>query len=208
MNYPNYTVVPEMLSRSELHKLRQLTSTETPQKQWYGRQTYWNETFEPGYHKVKKNFTYVIDKMSAIFLEKIEEMGENISNHNISLEISLDLGVSIYKKEKENEMFWHRDAIEVDQEIKFPQYSMVLLLTRNDGVWNGGDFVLQKGGRYAADGKTWENSRDPMVTLVPKYNQAVIFRNDNSGHKVTALIPKKEVAISRYVAIITCFFRD
>lgn len=205
-----YKIIPNALPESSINALKDFTINTSPKKQWYGRLTFWKENFQAiqnGYHA----FTYhhltdhpgntSIDELTGLFLRTIQIFGEDLNNRTIDLEVYIDRNEVNKEESKKSGLFWHRDGISTKNGVSFTDYSMVYLLS-NEQEWKGGDMHLQQGGK-PIDSQSWENSNEPILTIQPRYNQAVIFKNSDSAHSVDAIDPIGE-SVQRDVVIITC----
>jgi hypothetical protein len=213
---PVYTVIPNALHESDLEILHRLTQSNAAKKQWYGRYTFWQEVFEARVssfqdqisfsHSIEGEALPVINRLSSLFLAEIERLGAEITGKRIILESYLDRNVVVPDQMATSGMFWHRDVIQVDGVKRTAHYSMILLMNGKTAEWEGADLVLQQGGEYEnKNSYSWINSEHPEVLVKPTYNQVIIFRNFDSGHKVTPLKPLSSEPVSRDVFITTCF---
>lgn len=213
---PLYKIIPNVLDEDNTKTLEKLTQTETGQKQWYGRTTYWAETFNAKVdntgqitieHKKKHFGTTAIDNLTILFLKTIENFNVDIKNRTVSLQIYLDRNDVTKQDSATSGMLWHRDRVttnvksdSADCVAKFADYSLVYLMSP-ENQWKGGEMLLQKGGE-AISRQEWKNSQNPITTITPRCNQAVIFKNSDSAHHVNPIEPINESA-QRDVVIIT-----
>lgn len=213
---PQYVLIHDVLEEVEMSQLQQLTENTQPNLLWYGRYNFFKESFAANIDKSNDNieFTHfnhhpcnvITDKLAQIFLTKVQEFGED-SKKRIVLEVYLDRNMVTLESSSSSGMFWHRDSIVVDGKKQIADFTMILLINGKIQNWNGADIVLQLGGQYAEDaGYTWINSSFPKVMTPICYNQALIFKNSNTGHMVTPLIPLDNLPVHRDVFIITGYF--
>lgn len=215
------------------------TPNQTSKTQWYDRQTLYREAFcfDPSTrsfdHLIEPSFPAnnseidlqpVIDKLSLILIKQAVRDRPKLLSHQdssiVNLEVYLDQA-EVTENNSTGGMFWHQDDIRIPvdhlaEDIhQVPHYSLALLLTDQKGnTWSGGDLVLQTGGHYwPAEGedRQWVLSTDnPLVRLESKYNQAIIFRNDNAGHQVTPVLllggSEQPKVVRRRVLIIGAYF--
>jgi len=92
-------------------------------------------------------------------------------------------------------MDWHQDP----GEDYTPQadYSLVLMLSDQndpDTGWNGGVFNLRPG--LPTDTQT-----GPIESIIPRYNQGILFDNQANSHAVTEVLPLNKTAIRDLVVI-------
>ncbi len=216
MKEPLFSVMPGVLLEEEIQLLHQLTHISTLELQWYGRQTFWKETFEAKIsedgitiafiHEKESEFLPIIDKLTALWLSRLQEFGVDIMHKRIRLESYLDRNTVDLNNMVSSGMFWHRDIIHVDGSKRIADYSMILLMNGKNQEWEGADLVLQRGGDYKEEGRyLWVNSENPLITIRPAYNQAIIFRNSDSGHMVTPLKPLSHLPVLRDVFITRCY---
>jgi len=212
---PSFLVFPNILLDQEIRVLHQLTYESTPEQQWYGRATFWQEIYEAKVsedgesiifnHEKESKFLAIIDKLTSLWLRRLPELGADLRGKRIILETYLDRNVVEPENMGSSGMFWHRDSIHVDGSKKIADYSMILLMNGKNQEWEGADLILQQGGSYKEKNSyVWVNSENPLVTIRPVYNQAIIFRNLDSGHMVTPLKPLSHLPIFRDVFITTC----
>lgn len=215
---PQFVLVSEVLDESEMAQLQQLTQECQPNLLWYGRYNFLRATFEANVNNVHDIiFTHVdeypsdvvVDKLSNIFLTQVQAFGVDIINQKIALEVYLDRNIVILESAASSGMFWHRDSIVVDGQKQVADYTIILLMNGKVPDWQGADIVLQLGGGYAEEETyNWINSRFPEIIVHPRYNQAIIFKNSNTGHMVTPLIPLTNAPVQRDVLIITCYLQQ
>lgn len=94
-------------------------------------------------------------------------------------------------------MDWHQDPGE-DYDPQ-ANYSCVLLLTDQHDLkygWNGGEFKIRSG----LPEDLYEEK--DVQTIIPQYNQAIIFNNQKNSHAATAVIPRYKKA-QRDLMVIT-----
>ncbi len=216
---PWYLVSPHILPEKEIEYLHQLTHDVIPKAQWYGRFTFWQEVFEADVsadgktivfsHEIDNKFLPVMEKLASLWLKRLPELGFDIAGKHLVLESYLDRNVVNLENMGSSGMFWHRDSILVNGSKKIADYSMILLMNGKNQEWDGADLVLQKGGGYKDKGSyVWMNSTDAFITIKPVYNQAVIFRNSDTGHMVTPLKLLSDLPVSRDVFIMTCYMPE
>ncbi len=124
------------------------------------------------------------------------------------MESYLDRNVINLKNAASSGMFWHRDSIIVDGQKKIADFTMILLINGKFQDWEGADVVLQLGGKYGeVGGYNWINSDFPKIMLTPRYNEAIIFKNSDTGHMVTPLTLLSDSTVQRDVFIITCYIQ-
>lgn len=214
---PFYSVVPDLLNEGELQLLQELTETTPGVKLWYGRTNFWRETFWTGgfyankscvfIHEKVTPYASVMDRIAQLFLTKLNELGVDLSQRRIFLETYLDRNSVLPENAAGSGLFWHRDSMMVMGEKKVADYSVVLLLSHEE-AWSGADLILQSGGNYKPGTYEWVHSEALLITIKPVYNQAVLFRNFDAGHHVTALLPLANLPIDRDVLITTCFLEE
>jgi 2-oxoglutarate-Fe(II)-dependent oxygenase superfamily protein len=81
-------------------------------------------------------------------------------------------------------MAWHQDPGE-DYDV-MANHSLVLYLSEQDKKeegWHGGEFKIRSG--FPTD--KYDDSE--VMTIIPRYNQGVIFNNQLNSHAVTKVIP-------------------
>lgn len=86
-------------------------------------------------------------------------------------------------------MDWHQDPGE-DYDPQ-ADYSLVLMLSDQDDPqygWSGGEFKIRSG---LPEEKFDETT---VETIIPRYNQAVIFNNQINSHATTEVVPKGQLA--------------
>lgn len=211
---PAYRLLPNALSDTRLETLKEFTTNPSPRKQWYGRLNLWNERFQAVHtENLSFKFTHVkhhkgnsaLDELTTLFLRTVQSLGAKFEDRPINRPIELEVYIDRNQVNKENaaksDLFWHRDGITTSLGEFFADYSMVYLLSQETG-WKGGDMLLQSGGR-PIDKQRWENSKEPITTIRPSFNQAVVFKNSDSAHRVEAIEPIGE-NVQRDVLIITC----
>lgn len=218
--FPQHVVIKDVLEESEMNQLNQLTDTTKPELLWYGRYNFWKENFEAKFDEASQNISVrhskdhecnnITDKLSKIFLMKIQEMGVQIAQKRIALLSYLDRNVVNIQNVDSSGMFWHQDSIIVDGQEKIADFTLILLMNGKIKKWSGANVVLQKGGKYSESGAShlsWINSDHPEVTITPCYNQAILFKNSDAAHMVTPLTPLSEEPVHRDVFILNCFFQ-
>lgn len=216
MELPSFLVFPNVLSEQEIRVLHQMTHQSTPKQQWYGRVTFWQEIYEAKVsedgkgiifsHEKESEFLAIIDRLTFLWLTRLPELGVDLRGKRIILESYLDRNVVEPENMASSGMFWHRDIIHVDGSKKIADYSMILLMNGKNQEWEGADLILQQGGGYKEENSyVWVNSDNPLVTIRPIYNQAIIFRNLDSGHMVTPLKLLSHLPVFRDVFITTCY---
>lgn len=210
-----YTTIQDVLTRTELKILKRLTYN-SPNNNWYGRYTFYREQFifenaeiSPTNKPRWLEPEYVINKLARTFLDQLHICSPDEVPNRVHMEIYYDRSVNGFLKDdtSENDIFWHQDTIKIpDREDETPQYTMVLMMSRNENDWEGGDILIQAGGHYD-DNFDWVLSDQPQYQIQHRYNAAVIFKNDNSAHMVTKVLSKKahKDAI-RDVIIMTCYY--
>lgn len=169
----------ECLTRSELAQLRSIP--EPTRVEWSGRRCFWYENFQPGVHQKLCSATPVIDKIAMSVLEMLTEM--KVSWNQVSFEARFERTIKRHGDSSEERCEWQEDGVINGGK----RYTLILMLTRNEEQWSGGDIV------FNADGNS--------LTLTPEYNQAVLFQND---HQITPMIPKREKAV-RDLFILHCY---
>lgn len=211
---PEYQLIPDALSASKAHALKEFTVHLSPKKQWYGRLTFWTECYHADVdanlvftmHHVKKHpGNDIMDELTSLFLRTLLNFGVELQNRRIELEVYIDRNEVNKSNAKKSDLFWHRDHITTKIGDAVADYSMVYLLS-DENEWKGGDMLLQKGGK-ALDRERWENSKEPITRIHPRYNQAVVFQNSDSAHKIEAIDPVGD-SVQRDVVIITCKLQD
>lgn len=214
--FPQYAVIPDVLEESEMIQLNQLTNS-TPELLWYGRYNFWKENFEAEFdaagqdiifrHVDEHEYDHVFNKLANLLLSKVKEFGVDFSKKRIILESYFDRNIVDSKNAATSGLFWHRDAIMIDGQKKIADFSLILMTSGKIQNWEGGNLVLQLGGEYIKkDSYSWKKSEHPEVVLTPRYNQAIIFKNSNTGHMATPLKLLSEAPAYRDVFIITCYF--
>lgn len=217
---PQFTVVKDVLEDSEMIQLGQLTKGSQPNLSWYGRYNLWYENFQArlngaGEDLIFTHFNqhacdYITDKLSKLLLTKVQEFGIDITNRRIIMESYFDRNIVDVNNAASSGMFWHRDTLMVDGQKKFADFSLILLANGKVQDWQGGDIVLQLGGSRGEDtagSYNWINSDFPKINVTSRYNQAIIFKNSDTGHMVTPLTLLSGVTVHREVFIITCYLQ-
>lgn len=100
-------------------------------------------------------------------------------------------------------MDWHQDPGE--QYNKMAAYSLILLLSKQDDPvhgWEGGDFSIRPGL------PTDQYDEADVTTLIPTYNQAILFNNKENSHAVSRIIGKISNQSQRDLLVTTIFFND
>lgn len=210
MASPFYKILPApVLNEDQLMSLRQITDKERPEIKNFGRRTYWDENFlyHQGkfYHQTKSPYKSAIDSVSQIFLKCLSDSGVDINKSTIALGAYLDRNVVNVSNAATSDLFWHRDSINVDEQSKDADYSLVLLLS--PVTWKGADIILQMGGSYDKEEGVWINSDSPKIPIKHAHNQAIVFHNRDSAHYVTAVELLNEETVHRDIFILTCFFK-
>lgn len=159
-------------------------------------------------HDAKHAIDAVSDKLSKLFLMKVQELGADIARKRIFLLSYFDRNIVNPKNAESSGLFWHRDSITVDEKQEIADYTFLLLTNGKIQNWKGAKVVLQQGGNYrqGADYQ-WINSDNPEVEITPRYNQAIIFKNSDTGHMVTPLILLSDETVQRDVFILNCFLQ-
>jgi hypothetical protein len=213
--FPQYAVVPDVLEESEMIQLSQLTNS-APELLWYGRYNFWKENFEAEVDAAGQDIIFrhvnehecatVTDKLSKLFLTKVQELGVEIAKKRIILQSYLDRNIVNSKNAASSGMFWHQDSIIVDGQQKIADFTLILLANGKIQNWSGAKVVLQQGGEYSkTDPSRWVNSDHPKIEITPRYNQAIIFKNSDAAHMVTPLEPLSDENVQRDVFILNCF---
>lgn len=86
-------------------------------------------------------------------------------------------------------MGWHQDPGE-DYDPQ-ANYSLVLMLSEQDDPqygWSGGEFKIRSG---LPEDKSDETN---VETIIPRYNQAILFNNQINSHATTEVIPNNAIA--------------
>ncbi len=205
---PTFKVIPDVLCSTDLNTVIELTTTQTGKKQWYGRTTYWQESFKA--EQKDQSFTIEhakshasnvpIDKLTMLFLQTLQDFGVSMQNRQINLEIYLDRNEVHKENSTKSGMFWHRDRVTTNNGSEIADYSMIFLLSQ-ENAWKGGNLHLQYGGEPVTRTE-FKNSDAPIVLIQPRFNQAVIFKNSDSGHMVEPIEPFAE-SVKRDVLIMT-----
>lgn len=212
---PVYKIIPNALSEDDTKTLEKIIQTETGQKQWYGRTTYWTEIFSAKVgnagqitiEHTKNHFgNTAIDNLTTLFLKTIGSFVD-LKNRTVGLQIYLDRNEVAKQNSATSGMLWHRDRVttnaksdSADCPARFGDYSVVYLMSP-ENQWKGGNMLLQHGGE-AISRREWKNSQEPVVTIQPKCNQAIIFKNSDSAHCVDPIEPINET-VQRDVVVIT-----
>lgn len=216
---PQYAVVQDVLEESEMAQLNELTNNPNPELLWYNRYNFLKENFEAKFDDTNQNFTFthsakhpfdhVSDKLSKLFLTKAQELGVEIAKKRIILQSYFDRNSVDSKNFTSSGLFWHRDSILVGQNLQIADCALLLLTNGKIQNWKGAKVIIQKGGDYDPNNaSSWINSDSPEITVTPRYNQAIIFKNSDTGHMVTPLIPlSSESLVNRDVFIMNCYFQ-
>lgn len=210
---PIFKIIPAVLSQKDLENVQALTRTQTGIKQWYGRTTFWQENFTARQsdktitinHTQPHPSNVPLDSLTKVFLQTIQAFGESLHNRQIKLEVYLDRNEVNKGESTESGMFWHRDRVTTNGGSKIADYSIILLLS-HENTWKGGSLHLQSGGE-PINRKEYKNSEAPIVLIHPRFNQAVIFKNSNSGHMVEPIEPVTD-AVHRDVLIMTALLEN
>ncbi len=97
-------------------------------------------------------------------------------------------------------MDWHQDPGE-DFTV-MADYSLLLMLSDQDDPkhgWSGGEFKIKSGL------PTEVCSHDAMQTIIPKYNQAILFNNKINSHMVAA-VTTRLLKTKRDLLVIPLYF--
>lgn len=205
---PTFKIIPNALSNENIEVLNDLTKKQIGQQQWYGRTTYWHESFKA--EEVHQSITLEheglhrsntpIDALTMIFLRTLQEFGVSMQDYRFNLEVYLDRNEVNKENAAKSEMFWQRDRVTTNGGSEFADYSMIFLLSE-EKTWKGGDLHLQYGGE-PINRTEFKNSDAPILVIHPRFNQAVIFKNSDSGHMVEPIEPLAET-VQRDVLVIT-----
>lgn len=205
---PTFRIIPAVLSQKDLDNVQALTHTQTGIKQWYGRTTFWQENFTARLsdqtitinHAQPHPSNIPLDSLTKVFIQTIQSFGESLQNRQINLEVYLDRNEVKKDESAQSGMFWHRDRVTTNGGSEVADYSIILLLS-HENTWKGGSLHLQSGGEPISR-KEYKNSDAPTVLIRPRFNQAVIFKNSNTGHMVEPLEPVADT-VHRDVLIMT-----
>jgi len=188
------TVLPNMFSNEELDTLERFTQKHPGKANAYGRLTCWcNQQFMVGQLDKKHEMTPIINKLTEIFLNQLNQQGFKYSKDKLTLDSHVDRVEAKKDEGATGSIGWHQDHILVGTKKKVSDYTLVVLFSKNDNRWTGGELLIRE-----RNG----NKKDP-VYYQPCYNQGVFFRNNNTEHKVTAVIPQDD-NVHRDIVVITC----
>ncbi|CDZ80107.1 hypothetical protein BN1013_00612 [Candidatus Rubidus massiliensis] len=199
----------DFINSAELDTLNQVTQS-IPRQTWYGRENFLKDTFVAKLVDSEFLFSFsksyiclpVIEKIAAIFLKQILDLHHDPIKMCI-FESTIDRNTVTKETEETSHFFWHRDSICLENRERTPvDYTLIFLL--NQKIWDGGNLLLQKGGNYIGNSYQWQGSETPIIEIPIGNDKAIIFKNIDCGHAVTALKVKENDLVHRDVFILTC----
>lgn len=223
---PNPIITQEfdVLNKDELKTIKEFTKSNPPNRMFYGRDNFLilksksvlgpknnRYLFKHQKKSVKmlEKITPILEKNMKLMIKKIYHAKSKKRPSELNFETYLDrtyISKNNNKEDTANGVNWHKDPMEKfdgDGEIAYADYTSVLMLTKNNDDWKGGNFLLQNGGKETTCGYHIPENKTNYV-MIPKHNASIMFENKNAIHAVDKLTPLKNKDVTRDVLIITC----
>lgn len=189
--YPAFDIVPKALSTDDFNLLHALTAGEA-RPLWYGRLRLFTYAFDVAIkkekitsnHTLKTPVVSALDSIARLFFDTLRAFNE-YKEGKWNFACVIDRNEVTPVNAKDSGLFWHRDR-QYDNGEGYAQYTLLLLLSDHT-LWKGAELSLQLGGEKVKD--EWVKSSHPVIHLLPRLNQAIIFRNIDSAHAVEPLTP-------------------
>ena len=150
---PVFTLLPHVLTGREMALLQRLVQSPNPLPNWYGKLNFGKALRkEDSATPSRMSFTHTtpqtprqpINKILKCFVEKMDELGEDLAGKTVTFETYLDRNIVTLETASQSGLFWHRDAISVNKIKQIADYTLILPVSKKMELWEGGTRLLAK----------------------------------------------------------------